>query len=131
VKYLLDSHTVDWARQEDPRLSARVKKILSDTRPGDLAISDVTLTELARHLTKGTIKVTNPHAEWLEGATQGLVVLPVSIGISLLAAQIVWTNRDPCDRHIVATAVVHELPLITIDESIHALRHVSGLKVIW
>ena len=42
-----------------------------------------------------------------------------------------WTNRDPCDRHIVATAAEHKLPLLTIDEEIHHLAGVRGLKVIW
>jgi len=31
----------------------------------------------------------------------------------------------------VATAVEHRLPLITIDERIHALTEVRGLEVIW
>ena len=42
-----------------------------------------------------------------------------------------WDHRDPCDRHIVATAAEHKLPLLTIDEEIHHLAGVRGLKVIW
>ena len=131
MKYLLDSHAVDWARHTDSRLSARVRGILADTKPGELAISDVTLTELARLLTKGAIKSELSFTDWLRNATDGIVVLPVTIEIALTAAQLDWPHRDPCDRHIVATAVVHKLPLLTIDEKIHALVGVKGLKPIW
>jgi PIN domain nuclease of toxin-antitoxin system len=131
VKYLLDSHVVDWARNADHRLSPRVRDILGDARPGDLAISDTTLSELARHLVSGKIPVNLVPDAWLETAAANFIVLPVTPAIALRAAQIDWLNRDPCDRHIVATAAEHKLPLLTIDEKIHDLAGVRGLKVIW
>ena len=131
MKYLLDSHVVDWARNADHRLSVKVRELLADSTPGDLAVSDVTLTELARHLTTGKIKPNIAPEAWLEAAVAGIVVLPVTPGIALRAAQLDWSNRDPCDRHIVATAAEHKLPLLTIDEKIHHLAGVRGLKVVW
>jgi len=55
----------------------------------------------------------------------------VTPAIALRAAQLDWSNRDPGDRHIVATAIEHRLPLITIDEKIHALSGIRSLKPIW
>ena len=60
-----------------------------------------------------------------------MTVLPVTREIALHAAFLDWKHRDPCDRHIVATAAEHRLPLLTIDEKIRALVGVKGLKVIW
>ena len=131
MKYLLDSHVLDWARNNDPRLSAKVRAILADTAPDELAISDVTLTELARLLAEGAIRTSLPPADWLHGATVGFTLLPVTVDIALRAAFLEWNHRDPCDRHIVATAAEHKLPLLTIDEKMHHLAGVRGLKTIW
>lgn len=131
MKYLLDSHVVDWVRHDDARLSAKARELLEGATRGDLAVSDVTITELARHLVSGKIRPSVPPQVWLEAAIAGLVVLPVTPAIALRAASLDWNHRDRCDRHIVATAAEHKLPLLTIDEKIHDLAGVRGLKVIW
>ena len=131
MKYLLDTHVVDWAQHDLPKLSAKVRGLLADARPGELAISDVTLTELARLLQAGAIKTNQPPGIWLHAAIQDFEILPVTANIALRAAYLDWNHRDPCDRHIVATAAEHKLPLLTIDERMHDLAGVRGLKVIW
>jgi PIN domain nuclease of toxin-antitoxin system len=131
VKFLLDTHTVDWVQTGEHLLSAKALAIVRDAKPGDLAVSDVTLSELARHLASGKISTRLAPEEWLRAATAGIEVLPVTQEIALQAAFLKWDHRDPCDRHIVATAVEHALPLLTIDEQIHALTGVRGLQVIW
>jgi PIN domain nuclease of toxin-antitoxin system len=136
MKFLLDTHAIDWAQTDERRLSAKVLAIVRDAQRGDLAISDVTLSELARHLASGKIPTRLTPEEWLQAATAGIEVLPVTHEIAIRAAFLDWTlaggpHRDPCDRHIVATAVEHELPLLTVDEKMHALTGVRGLRVIW
>jgi len=136
VKYLLDTHVVSWSAQNDPRLSLPARKIVAEATRGELAILDVTLSELARHLATGAISSHLPSARWLEQAAAGLVILPVTPAIALLAATLNWEtqgvpHRDPCDRHIVAAALAHHLPLLTIDAKMHALSGQHGLRVIW
>lgn len=128
---LLDTHVLDWAQNAVHRLSPKVRDLIQRARPGELAVSDTSLPELARHLVTGKIKVPIQSDVWLEAAIADVVVLPVTPAIALRAARLDWDNRDLCDRHMIATAVVHKLPLLTIDERIHALVGVRGLKVIW
>jgi PIN domain nuclease of toxin-antitoxin system len=108
-----------------------VLALLETAKPGDLAVSDVTLSELARHLALGKIATTLAPDLWLRAALTDIEVLPVTPDIALRAAFLDWTHRDPCDRHIVATAAEHKLPLLTIDGKIHSLSGVRGLKIIW
>ncbi len=130
MKYLLDAHVLDWAQRDTNRLSAKVFAILSDAKPGELAVSDVTLSELARHLALGKIAPILTSDDWLRAALIGIEVLPVTCEIALRAAFPEWSHRDPCDRHIVATAAQHRLPLLTVDQKILSLAGVRGLKVI-
>jgi len=136
VKYLLDTHVLDWAQTDASRLSPRVHAILQEAGVGDLAVSDVSISELARYLASGKIRPAVPPETWLEAAVTDITVLPVTPAIALQAALLDWTvagkpHRDPCDRHIVATAAGYKLPLLTIDDRIHRLVGVRGLKVVW
>ena len=70
-------------------------------------------------------------AAWLEVFGLGFTVLPVTPGIAWTAAAFAWSHRDPCDRHILATAVVRGLPLVTIDPEIAAFAPGVGVKIVW
>jgi PIN domain nuclease of toxin-antitoxin system len=136
VKYLLDTHVVDWSARRNPLLPQPIAELLAHASGDDLAVSDVTLSELVRHLASGAIETKFPPTEWLRQALIQIQILPVTPTIAMQAAYLDWDNhgrqhRDPCDRHIVATAMEHSLPLITCDRQIHAIGAKIGLKVIW
>ncbi len=40
-------------------------------------------------------------------------------------------EQDPIDRHIVSTALAHDVPVMTVDKKIHELAPKIGLRVIW
>jgi PIN domain nuclease of toxin-antitoxin system len=55
-------------------------------------------------------------------------VLPVTAQIAWRSVSLDWTHKDPADRLIVATALVHKLTLITHDKEISRW---GGVPVVW
>jgi len=100
--------------------------------PVAVAVSDVTLTEVARLLRDGRLVpgAAGP-AAWLDAFALCFHVLPVNSRVAWTAAAFDWPHRDPCDRHILATAVVHGLPLMTVDPAIAAFAPSVGVVIVW
>ena len=132
LRCLLDTHAALWAQLEPARLGARARKALTGLPPTAVAVSDVTLTEIARLLRDGRVTPSRaaPGA-WLDAFGLCFTVLPVTSRIAWAAACFDWPHRDPCDRHILATALVHGLPLITLDPVITAFAPTVGVSVVW
>jgi Uncharacterized protein conserved in bacteria len=130
-RYLLDTHAAIWLQLEPARLSARARHALSGAAPNDLFISDVTLSETARLLKQGKIETADSPAEWLERFALGFTILAVDARIAWAAAAFEWEHRDPCDRHILASAAASALPLVTIDPKIASFAPKVGVRIVW
>jgi PIN domain nuclease of toxin-antitoxin system len=128
---LLDTHVVLWLATDPANLSVKAKSAIEDARKnGDgLAISDITLLELATLARKGRIHLGITLESFLREVEARFVVLPIS-GRACASAMGLPTTypKDPADRIIGATALVEGLSLITADRQIHRSRVV---KTIW
>jgi PIN domain nuclease of toxin-antitoxin system len=58
-------------------------------------------------------------------------VHPVTPVIAWKAATYAFAHRDPCDRHILATADALGLPLVTVDRVLTKAARSIGVGVIW
>jgi PIN domain nuclease of toxin-antitoxin system len=127
---LLDTHVLVWAVGRRSKLSrAADSAIARAQRDGGLAISAITLWELAILLARGRIHVYGTVDSAIEHLVEGTTVLPITVEIAALASQFPEDySRDPADRLIGATARAHGIPLITRDES---MRSSPLLKTIW
>ncbi len=127
---LLDTHVVIWLAQDYPRISTAAQSMIEDARQKDrgLAISDITLFEIARLASHGRIDLI-PNAETvMTEIERHFVVLPITANIALRAFELPASYpRDPADRIIGATALVEDIPLLTADREIRKSRIVPTI----
>jgi PIN domain nuclease of toxin-antitoxin system len=95
-----------------------------------LCLSQISLLEIA-YILKKENRTTDEISSWIQAAClTELIILPISAEISAFAVTLEWRrNVDPADRAIVATAVRHELMLLSCDKKIHRVAGQYGLIV--
>ena len=121
---LLDTHILLWWTSEPERLSRGQRRILDRVdAQHPVAVSDISLWEIAVLADRGRIPLDRPLREWLGPATAPPLVQRVGITPAIAAATVELPerfHRDPADRILVATARVHGWTLITSDRRLAA-----------
>lgn len=118
---LLDTHVLLWLISDSERLSSPAKREIQRARKrGDiLAISSISLLEVASLSSKGRLKLAMPLEVFLESLEQSFTVMPItSKGCARTVGLPEGYPGDPADRIIGATALVEGLTLITADRKI-------------
>jgi PIN domain nuclease of toxin-antitoxin system len=124
---LVDTHTTIWLAEAPEELSKRAHEAIRLERQIDgLAISDKTLWELAMAISRGRLIVRTSVRDFLQIVEQSFTVLPITSAIA--ERSVLFSDqypKDPTDRIIGATALVHGMKLITRDKRIRASREVD------
>ncbi len=128
---LLDTHVVIWLALEPDRISPKAVDALLEARRsgGGLAIATVTLWEIALLHGRGRIRLDVPPEEFLTRVEAVYRTVALTRQVALRGVQLGSEYpRDPADRQIGGTALVHGFQLVTADKHI---RSSGEVPCIW
>jgi len=127
---LLDTNALIWAAEDSRRLSRTAAATIRRARRGEgLAVSAITLWELALLMARGRLQAYGTMDASIRELTADVGVLPITPEIAALATQFPDDfPRAPADRLIGATARAEGLTLITRDENI---RKSPLIRTVW
>ena len=119
-----------WLAERPELLSRAAREAIERERgTGVLAVSDMTLLELARLIVTGQVAVQATLADFLRSVEDNFQVLPITGSIAERTMRFrKGYPRDPIDRVVGATALVHSARLVTKDEGI---RRSGEVECVW
>jgi PIN domain nuclease of toxin-antitoxin system len=118
---LLDTHIWVWWVNESKDLSAKQMKLIEKSISKGLAISLISIWEVAKLVEKKRLMLTTPINEWIENAYAypGIEIIPLSNDIIIKSTRLPGNfHNDPADQLIVASSIIQKIPLLTSDEKI-------------
>lgn len=130
LKLLLDTHVWIWSFLAPDRLSGEAEAALAE-REGDLFLSPISVWETLVLARKGRLSLSPSPREWVLEALRrsAPTVAPLTHGVALRSEELDgFGSGDPADQFLVATALEHELTLVTADE---AMRSFSPVETLW
>ena len=111
---LLDTHAFLWWVGDDPRLSARARRAITDAA---CVISVASCWEMSLKAGLGRLDVPRPIVRFLQQQLEvnGFSVLPVSLEHAAAVAELPFHHRDPFDRLLAAQARQDDLAIVSAD----------------
>src|SRR5258706_15995071 len=129
MRILLDTCALLWLVGDPSRLSPAALAVVTS---GEVrrCVSAISAFEIAVKHRKGKLTLPVPPREWVRRALADYAIeeLPITSEIAAMAPEVLVPHADPCDRMIIASAITHDLRIVTSDRLIAACSEVS---VIW
>jgi PIN domain nuclease of toxin-antitoxin system len=127
---LLDTHVLIWLASDPAKLSSSAAQAIRRApREGGMAISAITLWELAWIAAHHRVQITGTIEAYINEITSRTSIRPITPEIAVMANQLPSDySSDPCDCLIGATALAEGIPLVTKDRKI---RNSRAITTIW
>jgi len=119
MKVLLDTHTFLWWITDDPKLSLRVRGIISDGE-NEIFISAATGWEIVIKSQIGRLKLPDEPRRFIleQLRINGMKSLPIEMRHALHISTLPTYHQDPFDRILIAQAQMEDLPVLSADPEI-------------
>ena len=113
---ILDTCALLWLSSNRELLSSRTLDIIDKTPI--VYVSAITGFEIGIKYRAGKLELPCTPNEWFEKIIEhhDLSVIKVDININIKATELPLIHRDPCDRFLIATALIHDLTVVTADK---------------
>jgi len=112
---LIDTHVwIRWILPNDP-LPRNLLKLINTSE--SLSVSSISCWEVVLLEKWHKIELPLPVDDWLEEALEGsdVIALPITSTIARRAGFLPYHHKDPADRFIIATAIHHDIKLVSMD----------------
>jgi PIN domain nuclease of toxin-antitoxin system len=128
TRILLDTHAFLWFVFDDPRLSQKAVKAISDPKLEKL-IGIASLWEIVIKSQIGRLKLGTTIETFFRNQVQErtVEVIPMEIGHLVTYDRLPLLHRDPFDRVLIAQALSLGVPIVTSDK----IFSKYGVRVVW
>lgn len=130
MKLLIDTHVWIWNFANPALLSTAAHASLRDPA-NELYLSPITTWEVLMLARKRRIILDREPQSWINTALAATPAtqLPITHEIGMRSHDLPgYASPDPADRFLVATALIHDLSILSRDESMTAWH---GVRVVW
>ena len=132
---IIDTHSWFWWMETPERLSEAQRAAIQEQESnadGLIGICATSLWEMAMLAQKRRLRVAVDLANWFADALAYPQVGVINLTPAIAIASTMMPDdfpRDPADRIITATALIHNCPLVTSDSEIR--NHAAGVAIIY
>ena len=124
---MLDTHVWVWWTIDPTRLSETQRQEIARNEGDRIGVSAISCWEVAKLCEYGRLALPVELSEWFQAAFlyPGISLLELTPEIAIESTSLPGGfHRDPSDQIIVATARVHNCPLVTSDDKIAGYPYV-------
>ena len=127
---VLDTHALVWWVSDPAKIPAKSRRLVERAagQTGSLAISCISVWEIAMLVARGRLELSVPVETWL-AALQSLPSLTFVAVDNTIAVRAVslsrFVHKDPADRFIVATVLETGATLVTADRRLRAYTEIA------
>ena len=118
MRYLLDTHILLWALQNNPKLTSAARNIIIDPN-NTLFFSVASIWEIAIKVGQGYVKdLIEPKLFYQTLVANDYTELPIHSDHAAKVMQLPMIHKDPFDRMIIAQSLIEDLVVITADSKV-------------
>lgn len=112
---LLDTCGLLWLAHEQDKLTEETLRQINESPV--VSVSAISSFEIGLKHKSGKLVLPVPPRDWFKQIVKhhGISIIDIDADICLKSTELPDIHRDPCDRFIIATALVRRLPVVTAD----------------